>query len=209
MLNNTFTLLGQQIYYSDAIGNLLGLLGLYLSLSLKSANWLVQILSGFILAYTYFQAHLIGGVGKQCIIIIASCYGLYRWSKHKIRKQHIETNVASPSEHSVRWSTPTERFAIVTALICGTFILGSIFSFYPKLSWSPWLDAYLFVGSLLATIALSYYLIEFWLLWIIVDLVGIPLAYSSGLIFSAWIYIIYLLIVVKGFISWIRETYRN
>ncbi len=41
-------------------------------------------------------------------------------------------------------------------------------------------DAWTFVGSLLATYGMAKGWTEFWLVWIAVDVVGLPLLFSSG-----------------------------
>ena len=34
-------------------------------------------------------------------------------------------------------------------------------------------------------------LVEFWFAWLLVDVVGVPLAFGSGLAFSGFVYVIY------------------
>ena len=66
----------------------------------------------------------------------------------------------------------------------GTLAVGALFAAVPALSWNPWPDAYIFVGTLAAMVAQARGLVEFWFAWLLVDVVGVPLAFSSGLAFS-------------------------
>jgi nicotinamide mononucleotide transporter len=71
-------------------------------------------------------------------------------------------------------------------------------------SWGPWADAWIFVGSLLATYGMARGWIEFWLIWIAVDAVGVPLLLSAGYYPSAFLYLVYAGVVVSGFVVWWR-----
>jgi nicotinamide mononucleotide transporter len=51
-------------------------------------------------------------------------------------------------------------------------------------------------------------LVEFWLVWLAVDAIGVPLQLSSGLYFSAAIYIVFAGLVVHGWWSWNRSAQR-
>ena len=47
---------------------------------------------------------------------------------------------------------------------------------------------------------------EFWLVWLAVDAIGVPLQISSGLYFSALVYVIFAGLVVHGWWSWNRTA---
>lgn len=76
----------------------------------------------------------------------------------------------------------------------------------PTLSWNPWPDAYIFVGTLAAMVAQARGLVEFWFAWLLVDIVGVPLAFSSGLAFSGLVYVIYLALVLWGMRDWWQRS---
>jgi nicotinamide mononucleotide transporter len=46
--------------------------------------------------------------------------------------------------------------------------------------------------------------IEFWLIWIAVDAVGVPLLLQAGYYPSAVLYVVYAGVVVYGFVVWWR-----
>ena len=55
-----------------------------------------------------------------------------------------------------------------------------LFTAYPPLSWNPWPDAYIFVGTIVAMYAQARGMVEFWFAWLLVDLVGVPLTFANG-----------------------------
>ncbi|NED82914.1 nicotinamide mononucleotide transporter, partial [Streptomyces sp. SID11233] len=59
-----FTLFGQHVIWSDAVGNTIGLLALALGWRRSVWTWPAQFLSGVVLVAAYLSAHLSGGVGK-------------------------------------------------------------------------------------------------------------------------------------------------
>ena len=88
----------------------------------------------------------------------------------------------------------------------GTVAVASLFLAYPSLSWNPWPDAYIFVGTLTAMVAQARGWVEFWFAWLAVDLVGVPLNFHSGLPFSGLVYIIYFVLVIAGMYAWWQQT---
>jgi nicotinamide mononucleotide transporter len=59
-----------------------------------------------------------------------------------------------------------------------------------------------------ATYAQGRALIDFWWIWMAVDVVGVPLLFSSGLVVSGLVYGVFFVLVVIGFRDWLRR-YRT
>ncbi|HET9560863.1 MAG TPA: nicotinamide mononucleotide transporter family protein, partial [Propionibacteriaceae bacterium] len=64
-------------------------------------------------------------------------------------------------------------------------------------------------GSILATYGMARGWVEFWLIWIAVDLVGVPLLLLAGYYPSAIMYIVYGGFCVVGFVAWLRIERRD
>jgi nicotinamide mononucleotide transporter len=191
-----FEVLGQTVIRSDLIGNLLGLAALALGWRRAMAVWPVQLLSGVILVSAYWSAHLSGGVGKQLLVIVVAVWGWTQWRRGR----------GDGGELVVRFADRRERGLLVVGTAIGTLAVGGLFSAVPSLSWDPWPDAYIFVGTLAAMIAQARGLVEFWFAWLAVDLVGVPLAFRSGLAFSGLVYGIYFVLVILGMRAWWIRT---
>ncbi|MCM2393472.1 nicotinamide mononucleotide transporter family protein [Streptomyces albipurpureus] len=189
-----FTAFGQTIIWSDMIGNLMGLLALALGWRRSIWTWPTQLLSGAILVTAYASAQLAGGVGKQFLVILVALWGWQQWTRGR--------HGAPDGSIAVRFATWKERGFLAGGAVVGTLAVGGLFTLYPALSWSPWADAYIFVGTLIAMIAQARGLIEFWFAWLLVDLVGVPLAFSSGLAFSGLVYVVYFALVLWGLREW-------
>ena len=101
-----------------------------------------------------------------------------------------------------RFATWRERAALVGAAAVGTVAVALLFKAYPTLSWDPWPDAYIFVGTLVAMYAQARGMVEFWFAWLLVDLVGVPLNFANGYAFSGFVYVIYGALVLWGMRDW-------
>ena len=93
-------------------------------------------------------------------------------------------------------------------LVAGTAALTPLFKALG--SYDPvWADAWTFVGSLLATWGMAKGWTEFWLVWVAVDLVGVPLLFSAGYYASAFMYVFYGAFTLAGFFVWWRARRRE
>jgi nicotinamide mononucleotide transporter len=197
--SQAFTAFDQHVMWSDMIGNLLGLAALALGWRRAMLTWPVQLLSGVVLVAAFWGAHLGGGVGKQFVVIAVSLWGWYQWRRG---------SGGGTGRLTIRFATWRERAVLVLATGLGTVAVASLFLAYPKLSWNPWPDAYIFVGTLAAMYAQARGWVEFWFAWLAVDLVGVPLNFHSGLPFSGLVYIIYFVLVIAGMYAWWQQTRR-
>ncbi|WP_327298717.1 MULTISPECIES: nicotinamide mononucleotide transporter family protein [unclassified Streptomyces] len=189
-----FTVLGQHILWSDMTGNTIGLIALALGWRRSVLTWPAQFLSGVILVGAYSSAHLSGGVGKQLLVIGIALWGWRAWTRG--RQQAQDGSIA------VRFASWRERGLLLAGAVAGTVAVAALFLAVPSLSWSPWADAYIFVGTLVAMVAQARGLVEFWFAWLLVDLVGVPLAFHSGLAFSGLVYVVYFALVLWGLRDW-------
>ncbi|MFJ7782397.1 nicotinamide riboside transporter PnuC [Streptomyces albidoflavus] len=193
-----FTAFGQHVIWSDMVGNTVGLIALALGWRRSIWTWPAQFLSGLILVGAYASAQLSGGVGKQLLVIGVALWGWRQWNRGKQRAQ--DGSIA------VRFAIWRERGLLLAGTAAGTLAVGLLFTAVPALSWNPWPDAYIFVGTLAAMVAQARGLVEFWFAWLLVDIVGVPLAFSSGLAFSGLVYVIYLALVLWGMRDWWQRS---
>ncbi|MGI5371642.1 nicotinamide mononucleotide transporter family protein [Streptomyces iakyrus] len=191
--SEAFVLFDQHILWSDMIGNILGLAALALGWRRSLWTWPVQFLSGLILFGAFF-GQLTGSAGKQAVVMTVALYGWWRWSRDKGR--------SGDGQITPRFATWRERAAMVSAVAVGTLAVGGLFTAFPTLSWDPWPDAYIFVGTVVAMYAQARGMVEFWIAWLLVDLVGVPLAFANGYAVSGFVYVIYGALVLWGMRDW-------
>ncbi|MEU5881767.1 nicotinamide riboside transporter PnuC [Spirillospora sp. NPDC047279] len=197
-LNAGFTLFGEHILWTDLVGNVFSLAVVWLAMRKTIWTWPVQITGALLLLAASLHAAAPGNALKQVLFIVLASYGWTNWT----RRQRADSGFV------VRQATPIERLVLIAALVIGTTVVAQLFIHldWLKIAWSPWANAYIFVGSAVATFAQSRALVDFWIIWVLVDLVGVPLALKSGLYVSAAVYGIFFVMVMVGFRNWLRES---
>ncbi|MEU9480073.1 nicotinamide mononucleotide transporter family protein [Streptomyces sp. NPDC048191] len=191
--SEAFSLFGQRIIWSDMTGNILGLITLALGWRRSLLTWPVQFLSGLVL-FVAFYGHLTGSAGKQVVVMTVALYGWWQWQRDKGR--------SADGHITPRFATWRERAAMLGAAAAGTVAVALLFTTYPSLSWDPWPDAYIFVGTIVAMYAQAKGMVEFWIAWLLVDAVGVPLNFANHYAFSGFVYVIYGALVLWGMRDW-------
>ncbi|WP_067811325.1 nicotinamide riboside transporter PnuC [Actinomadura kijaniata] len=200
-LNASFTVFGEHILWTDLVGNVLSLAVVWLAMRKTIWTWPVQLTGAALLLAASLHAAAPGNALKQVLFIGLALFGWYSWTRGR-RADHGLV---------VRQATARERAVLLAALVIGTVLVAQLFIHldWLKIAWSPWANAYIFVGSAVATFAQSRALVDFWIIWVLVDLVGVPLALKSGLYVSAAVYGIFFVMVMVGFRNWLRESRRR
>jgi nicotinamide mononucleotide transporter len=201
-LNEQFSFFGLPVYWSDFLGNILALATVWLALRRSMAAWPVQILGSVLLLVASLNVHLAGNAARQVVIIVSASWGWATWRRSKERTGAI----------TVRWATWPERALLAAVMVLGTAAFGALLkatdaSFYPGAPW--WMvlaDAWIFVGSVTAMYAQARRYVEFWFVWLAVDLVGVPLAVHSKLYFSGIVYGIFFVLVLVGIRDWASRS---
>ena len=203
----------KSIAIREIIGGTLGLSSAILGARRKVLAWPVGIL-GDALLFTVFlgavfayadqpSANFYGQASRNLLLIFVSIYGWIRWSRHR-RKNGKSQPAVSP-----RWTTSKERVILLPLIIF--FYLLSMQIFKALGETGTWLlvDTWIFTGTALATYGMSRGYVEFWLVWVAVDLVGVPFAFKNGYYPTGTLYAIYLPFVIWGFLSWLRISARE
>jgi nicotinamide mononucleotide transporter len=197
----------QVVLWREVLGNVFGLASALGGMRRRVWAWPVGILGNVLLLTVFLGAvfgtpnpvNLLGQAARQVMFIAVSLYGWHRWRQSK---------EAGGVAVTPRWASGKERALLVAALVGGTAVLTPIFtalgSFEPV-----WADAWIFMGSLLATYGMAKGWVEFWLIWVAVDIVGVPLLISAGYYASAIMYLFYGVFTLAGFFVWARARRRE
>jgi nicotinamide mononucleotide transporter len=197
LLHHGLTVFGEWISIAELAGQVCALAVVFLAERRTLWTWPVQVGATVLLFAVYVSAHLGGLASRQVAILLISLYGWWAWSR---RSDPVYGVV-------VRTGRLHERLVMGGAFVVGTVAMALVLKAL-NASWAPWPDAAIFVGTLVAFAAQGAGLVEFWLVWLVVDAIGVPLQISSGLYFSASIYIVFAALVVHGWWSWNRSAKR-
>jgi nicotinamide mononucleotide transporter len=207
LLHERVTIAGSPVLVREIVGNVFGLGSALFGMRRLVAAWPVGIV-GNVLLFTVFVGGLFdtpqdkdlwGQAGRQVFFALVSLYGWYRW--YQTRHGGAATGVQP------RWATARERIELLGA--AAVLYTISYFVLQALGSWGPRWDAWILTGSILATYGMARGYVEFWLIWIAVDVVGVPLLLQAKFYPSAAMYVVYGLFCVLGFAAWWRINQRE
>lgn len=200
---------GVPILWREIVGNVFGLAAAIGGMRRVVWAWPVGIVGNLTLLTVFLggvfhtpqDVDLYGQAGRQVMFLAVGVYGWWRWSKDKRAAAAVPGQGEASAVHP-HWATGRQRAGLVVGMLVGTLVFGWVFSELG--SWGPWADAWIFTGSILATYGMARGWTEFWLLWIAVDIVGVPLLLKAGYYPSAVLYLVYAAFVIWGFAVWWR-----
>jgi nicotinamide mononucleotide transporter len=190
-----FTVGSQSVKWSDLVGNICALATVGLAVRRSLLTWPVQIIASALLFGASMSAHLGGNAARQVVLGAMAGYGWWRWQR----------GIRTTNEVPVRFANTRERLLLLVTLALGTVAFAEILQ-ATHASWAPWPDAYIFIGSVVATLAQARGWVEFWGVWVLVDCVGVPLAWTHGLVVSGAVYGVFLVLCAIGIRDWILRS---
>ena len=208
-----------ELHWLEVLGVTIGIASAWFGMRRVVWAWPVGIVANILLFFVYVGAAfgadervpLFGQSGRQVFFIVVSIYGWVRWAQYR---RATGGSGGAPAVMP-RWMTARERLVLAGGWLVGTVVVHEVFvalwNLSPNPFWAPqwwfyWSDAWIFVGSIVATYAMARGWNEFWLAWIGVDLVGVPLGFATGYVPTSVMYIFYGLFVVYGFTRWVKVT---
>ena len=151
------------------------------------------LVSTILYVYILFEFQLYGDLIINFYYSIMSIVGWYLWSKTKNGQKEFPISTINRNE-------------IITSTIIFTITLAfvvCVYYFFDKFThWTAHVDALttalFFVGMWL----MAKRKVENWLIWIIADVISVPLYFYKGLVFSSFQFSIFTIIALLGYIEW-------
>ena len=179
----------------DIFTTVLGLLYICLEYKAHIALWLVGIIMPALDIYLYYSHGLYGDAGMAGYYTIAAIYGYAVWKFGKKKGQGEGEEM--PITHMPR------RLYLTTLL---AFVAIWAATYYVLVTWTnstvPLQDSFTNALSFIGLWALARKYVEQWLCWIVVDLICTYLYVMKGIPFKAFLYGLYVVIAVMGYIKW-------
>lgn len=171
----------------EIIAVILTLASVLLTIRINSLCWPVSILAVCSYSVLFFQERLYGQMVLQGVFLIQSIYGWIYWKK---------TNNAGVIV------IPDKKFIIDFLLV---FIFGIILGSYLENNTNnpqPMLDALTTLFSLLATWYMIKKIFQGWLVWLFTNMLFILMFMDERMYPSLLLYILLLLLSIKGLFEW-------
>lgn len=161
-------------------------------------NWPIGAASSAAFAYIFWDYQLYFNSVLQVFYVIAAVYGGWSW------KYGGESKTPLP----IRRFNPPLLCVVIVAVIAGAALLASSYDVLGVEASAPYWDALVVLFSLAAQFVMTRKFYEHWILWILVDIVGVFLFWSQGLELTAVLYVIYGSLCVRGLFTW-KTAFNN
>lgn len=178
----------------ELIAALFGAVSVYLSAREKILSWPTALVNVGLYTAVFFRAKLYADMGLQVIYFVLSAYGWYQWKFGGDRRSELKVSRAT-RRLWLRLGGVNLAAWISLAFVLSRFTDAQL----------PWIDSLLSTTSLCAQLLMTRKVAENWLLWIVVDVVYVPMYVGRGLYATAVLYAVFLVLAVIGWRSWLAS----
>ena len=157
------------------------------------------IINTAIYEYLLWKWSLLGDMMINFYYVIMSVYGWYHWTRTK--NDVVQFPIS-------RMTTAEKKWSAIIFLLTILFVVA-VYTFFDKFThWTSYVDTLVtgifFVGMWL----MARRKVENWILWILGDIISIPMYFAKGYTFTSIQYFIFTIIAVFGYIEW-KKTLNN
>lgn len=158
------------------------------------------MISTIIFVYLLLKWELLGDMMINAYYFIMSVYGWYIWTRK------VDNSQVTP----ISKTTNKEKKISLLIFIATLFFVFFIYQTFDKwTSWVAYIDtittAIFFVGMWL----MAKRKIENWILWIIGDIISVPLYFYKGFTFTSFQYLGFTIIAIYGYLAWKKHLNNN
>ena len=158
------------------------------------------IINTAIYVYLLWKWSLLGDMMINFYYVIMSIYGWYIWTRKK--GDVVEFPISRMTLSEKKWSV-----VIFTLTVLFVVLVYTIFDKFTH--WTSYVDTLVtgifFVGMWL----MARRKIENWILWIVGDILSIPMYFVKGYSFTGIQYLIFTIIAIFGYLEWKRTLQQK
>jgi nicotinamide mononucleotide transporter len=157
------------------------------------------IINTAIYVYLLWKWSLLGDMMINFYYVVMSIYGWYHWTRKT--GDIVEFPISQTTLSEKKW-------AFIIFVLTILFVVA-VYTFFDKFThWTEYVDTLVtgifFVGMWF----MARRKIENWILWIIGDIISIPMYFVKGYSFTSIQYLIFTLIAVYGYLEWKKKLQK-
>lgn len=158
------------------------------------------IVNTTIYVYLLWKWSLLGDMMINFYYVVMSIYGWYHWTRKK--DDVVEFPIS-------RMTLYEKKLSVIIFIATVAFVLVIYIIFDKFTHWTSYVDTLVtgifFVGMWL----MARRKIENWILWIIGNIISIPMYFVKGYSFTSIQYLIFTIIAVFGYLEWKKSLNNN
>ena len=174
-----------------------GAISVYLSARENIWSWPTAIVNVGLYILIFQRSGLYSDMGLQVVYLVLSIYGWYEWLHGGTNRTKLEVSRAS------------NRLWAISAVagVVGWLVIWSVTRHLQGVS-IPSIDAGLTATSLIAQWMMTRKILENWVLWIIADIVYVPMYIYKHLYVTSALYLVFLALAIMGYVEW-KRSYQH
>lgn len=182
-----------QTSYLEWAANILTALCIYLAGRNKVLTWPVGIIATCLFGVLFYKAGLFADSLLQVFFIATGIIGWMGWKNNKIVEE-------IPTHIDVKKFVLYSVIAIIVAIAYGYFLLYRVADTFD--AYVPFVDSLILTLSILGQLLLMRKKIETWMVWIVVNIISVPLYFSRDLYLTSFMYSLFLINAVVSYFYW-------
>ena len=179
-----------------------GLISVWYSKKINVLVFPIGIISVLLYVFIFIKNGLFANAVINLLYFVISVFGWWNWIKDN--GQQTTDNRQQSESLTVTFLNSRQRL-VTLAIVLVLLFVSKIFS-SDTTTFLDYLTGVLGLGGMLLT-ALKK--VENWTLYLLCDIILIPLCIYNGLYLTVLQYIIYAIIAIMGYISWSKEAKKN
>ena len=178
----------------------LGIVSVWFAKKNKVLVYPTGMVSTLIYVWILFKNQLLGDLIINAYFFLMSIYGWFFWSKKD--KGNFKNKIS--------------RMNLVESIFGLTVFILSFITIMYLYNVSNWQESYVssidtFTTAIFCSAMwfMARRKVEHWILWIIGDVISVPLYFYKGLYLTSIQYLIFTIIAILGFFTWLKELNKN
>ena len=184
----------------EILAVILGLISVWFAKKDKILVYPTGMISTAIFVYLLIKAGLLGDMLINAYFFMVSIYGWYFWRQKK--GGQILNPILKINRREIKLGILLFTFSII-------FVFLIYYLFGKWIDWTAPIDTFTTSVFFVAMWLMARRKLEHWILWIVGDLISIPLYLYKGLAITSIQYLIFTLIAIFGYIQWLKTFYKK
>ncbi|UMR30284.1 nicotinamide riboside transporter PnuC [Massilia sp. MB5] len=194
-MNETLSLFGFATTPLELISFVLSVATVWLNIHQKHWAWLFAIVASATYGVVFFNSRLYGDMGLQLVFISVSVWGWYQWLHGDATHEQLPVTALNARQRWLAASSWLLAFGVL-AWFLKTYTDTDV----------PNSDGFLTAGSLVGQVLLSRKKLENWVVWIAVDILYVALYVHKGLMLTAVLYGMFVVMAAIGLRAWMKSA---
>ncbi len=162
--------------------------------------WPAAFISTALYTVIFYDVLLLMDSALNVYYLIMAVYGYWLWQKNSSTNAQSQDQQKTSALAIVSWQASWHlRACLILTVI--SVVLGYVMANYTPAAF-PYIDTFTTVFAVFATYLVAQKVLENWLYWLVIDFVSIYLYLEKGLMPTAVLFIIYVVIAAYGYLKW-------